>query len=67
MVPFSENKKVRIGPRHIMFAIRNDEELSRLLSDVTIAQGGVQPHIARELIPKKKAKGHAAEEDESMA
>jgi len=62
-----EHKKVRIGPRHIMFAVRNDEELSRMLRHVTIAQGGVQPHIARELVRKKK--GHAAaeeEDDESM-
>ncbi|NXC51375.1 H2A1 protein, partial [Penelope pileata] len=35
-----ENKKARIVPRHIQLAVRNDEELSRLLSGVTIAQGG---------------------------
>merc|ERR1712072_826638 len=36
-----DNKKSRIVPRHIQLAIRNDEELSKLLSTVTIASGGV--------------------------
>jgi histone H2A len=30
-----DNKRVRIIPRHIMLAIRNDEELNKLLSDVS--------------------------------
>ncbi len=34
-------------------AIRNDEELNRLLSGVTIAQGGVLPNIQAILLPKK--------------
>lgn len=38
-----DNKKSRIIPRHIQMAIRNDEELSKLLGDVTIASGGVVP------------------------
>lgn len=40
-----DNKKVRIAPRHIMLAVRNDEELNKLLADVTIASGGVIPNI----------------------
>ena len=36
-----DNKKTRIIPRHLQLAIRNDEELNKLLSGVTIAQGGV--------------------------
>jgi histone H2A len=32
-----DNKKNRIIPRHIQLAIRNDEELSKLLGTVTIA------------------------------
>ncbi|XP_062141874.1 ion-translocating oxidoreductase complex subunit C-like [Drosophila sulfurigaster albostrigata] len=35
-----DNKKTRIIPRHLQLAIRNDEELNKLLSGVTIAQGG---------------------------
>jgi hypothetical protein len=34
-------------------AIRNEEELNKLLSSVTIAQGGVLPHIQAVLLPKK--------------
>ena len=50
-----DNKKTRITPRHIQLAIRNDEELNKLLSGVTIAQGGVLPNIHNVLLPKKGA------------
>uniref|UniRef100_A0AAX7W6Q2 Histone H2A n=1 Tax=Astatotilapia calliptera TaxID=8154 RepID=A0AAX7W6Q2_ASTCA len=36
-----DNKKTRIIPRHLQLAVRNDEELNKLLGGVTIAQGGV--------------------------
>ena len=42
-----------IVPRHIQLAIRNDEELSKLLGKVTIAAGGVLPNIHSVLLPKK--------------
>ncbi|KAI9223817.1 histone H2A [Blastocladiella britannica] len=45
-----DNKKTRIIPRHLQLAIRNDEELNKLLGNVTIAQGGVIPHIDPVLI-----------------
>eukprot|EP00112_Aurelia_sp_Birch-Aquarium-sp1_P005878 Seg1662.26 transcript_id=Seg1662.26/GoldUCD/mRNA.D3Y31 product="Late histone H2A.L3" protein_id=Seg1662.26/GoldUCD/D3Y31 len=48
-----DNKKARIIPRHLQLAIRNDEELHKLLSHVTIAQGGVLPNIQAVLLPKK--------------
>ena len=48
-----DNKKTRIMPRHLQLAIRNDEELNKLLSGVTIAQGGVLPNIQSILLPKK--------------
>ena len=51
-----DNKKTRINPRHLQLAIRNDEELNKLLSGVTIAQGGVLPNIQAVLLPKKTAK-----------
>ncbi|GMH43868.1 hypothetical protein BSKO_11802 [Bryopsis sp. KO-2023] len=50
-----DNKKTRIIPRHIQLAIRNDEELSKLLSSVTIASGGVLPNIHQVLLPTKKS------------
>eukprot|EP00878_Enallax_costatus_P000986 GHUV01001118.1.p1 GENE.GHUV01001118.1~~GHUV01001118.1.p1 ORF type:complete len:142 (+),score=29.86 GHUV01001118.1:166-591(+) len=49
-----DNKKNRIVPRHIQLAIRNDEELSKLLGNVTIASGGVLPNIHTHLLPKSK-------------
>ncbi|KAJ8682775.1 hypothetical protein QAD02_018585 [Eretmocerus hayati] len=48
-----DNKKARIIPRHLQLAIRNDEELNKLLSHVTISQGGVLPNIQAVLLPKK--------------
>jgi histone H2A len=52
-----DNKKSRIIPRHIQLAVRNDEELNKLLSDVTIANGGVLPNIHSVLLPKKTKEG----------
>ncbi|KAK3732718.1 hypothetical protein QZH41_003064 [Actinostola sp. cb2023] len=54
-----DNKKARIIPRHLQLAVRNDEELNRLLGGVTIAQGGVLPNIQAVLLPKKAEKKHA--------
>ena len=51
-----DNKKSRIIPRHVQLAIRNDEELNKLLGGVTIASGGVLPNIHTVLLPKTKAK-----------
>jgi histone H2A len=51
-----DNKKTRIVPRHIQLAVRNDEELSKLLAGVTIAEGGVLPNIHAVLLPKKSGK-----------
>ncbi|KTG32644.1 hypothetical protein cypCar_00021913 [Cyprinus carpio] len=48
-----DNKKLRIAPRHIQLAVRNDEELNALLGGVTIAEGGVLPNIQAQLLPKK--------------
>lgn len=47
-------EKKRIIPRHILLAVRNDEELNRLFKNVTIAQGGVLPNIHAVLLPKQK-------------
>jgi histone H2A len=51
-----DNKKSRIVPRHIQLAVRNDEELNKLLGGVTIASGGVLPNIHAVLLPKSSAK-----------
>jgi len=49
-----DNKKQRIIPRHLQLAIRNDEELNKLLSDVVIASGGVLPNIHKSLTAGEK-------------
>ena len=51
-----DNKKRRVIPRHIQLAVRNDEELNKLLGKVTISQGGVLPNIHSVLIPAKSPK-----------
>merc|ERR1712191_10920 len=48
-----DNKKSRIVPRHITLAVKNDEELNKLLGAVTIASGGVLPNIRAVHLPKK--------------
>merc|ERR1712203_387010 len=55
-----DNKKTRTIPRHLQLAIRNDEELNKLLAGVTIAQGGVLPNIQAVLLPKKTEKSKTA-------
>ena len=42
-----DNKKTRIVPRHIQLAVRNDEELNKLMGGVTIAAGGFGEPFAR--------------------
>ncbi|XP_039114289.1 LOW QUALITY PROTEIN: histone H2A, sperm-like [Dioscorea cayenensis subsp. rotundata] len=48
-----DDKKARIIPRHLMLAVRNDEELNNLLKGVTIAEGGRPPFVVDVLLPKK--------------
>ncbi|KAJ6825300.1 putative histone H2A.3 [Iris pallida] len=59
-----DNKKTRIVPRHIQLAVRNDEELSKLLGTVTIANGGVMPNIHNLLLPKKTGSSKSAPADD---
>ena len=49
-----DNKRTRIVPRHIQLAVRNDEELNKMMQGVTIASGGVLPNIHAVLLPKSK-------------
>jgi len=48
-----DNKKNRVIPRHILLAVRNDEELNKLMSNAIISSGGVIPSINASLLPKK--------------
>ncbi|RRT38202.1 hypothetical protein B296_00056105 [Ensete ventricosum] len=58
-----DNKKNRIIPRHVLLAVRNDDELGNLLAGVTIAHGGVLPNINPVLLPKNSK--NAAKEPKS--
>ncbi|XP_054834364.1 histone H2A-like [Eublepharis macularius] len=62
-----DNKKSRIIPRHLQLAVRNDEELNKLLGGVTIAQGGVLPNIHAVLLPKKTEVLHGGSAGASKA
>nr|XP_005486490.1 histone H2A-beta, sperm-like [Zonotrichia albicollis] len=48
-----EDRKTRILPRHILLAVRSDDELNKLFAGVIIPQGGVMPNILAQLLPKK--------------
>lgn len=52
----ADNKKRRIVPRHLTLAIRQDDELNKLLEHVIISDGGVLPNIQSILLPKKTSK-----------
>ena len=62
-----QNRKT-ISPRHILLAVKNDEELSSLLSNVIISRGGVLPHIHPNLMPeKKKKKSHKSKKEKDIS
>ena len=50
-----DNKRVRITPRPIMLAVRNDTELNELYQN-TIFAGGIVPHISSHILSVKKSK-----------
>merc|ERR1712179_759591 len=47
-----DNKRNTMKPRHLMLAIKNDEELNKLITG-TIPQGGVLPNLHPALAKKK--------------
>jgi histone H2A len=55
-------KKKRITPRHILLAVKNDEELDKLCDHATFASGGVLPNIHSVLLPKKKSTNKPSQE-----
>lgn len=64
-----EHKRTRIVPRHILMAIKRDDEFTKLLKDVTISSGGVQSYINPVLLPKStkaRATARATNVDDEM-
>lgn len=59
-----DHKKKRVTPRHILLGIRNDEELNELLRFVTIAEGGIVPHVHEVLLPKNSSNRTALIEED---
>ncbi|KAH0983661.1 hypothetical protein GBA52_010838 [Prunus armeniaca] len=55
-----DNKKTWISPRHVLLAVKNDEELEKLLKGVTIASGSVLPQINPILLPKETTSSKAS-------
>lgn len=53
-----DNHKQRITQRHLMLAVREDEELNQLYKEGHIAGGGVIPNIHDVLKPKKAKKAN---------
>ena len=51
-----EHKKKTIAPRHLQLAVRNDEELNKLMCSTMIANGGVRPGNISEMLWPKKGK-----------
>jgi histone H2A len=52
----ADNKRKTISPRHLMLAVRNDEELSQLFASAVIPGSGVLPNVHSVLLPKAKKK-----------
>ncbi len=55
-----ESKKKTITPRHIQLAIRNDEELNKIMCETMIASGGVLPNIQEGLFRRHDKKKEAS-------
>lgn len=58
-----QHKRKRIMPRHILLSVKQDHELSFLLKDVVMPQGGVSPHIEAVLLPQKSTKNKSVSMD----
>ena len=52
-----EAKKKTIAPRHLQLALRNDEELAKLMATTTIASGGSIPNVQAFLFAKQGKSG----------
>lgn len=51
-----DSKKYRVIPRHILLAIKNDDELEKLFAHAQICRGGIVPHIHTAILPRRHQK-----------
>lgn len=51
-----DDRKMRILPRHIEKAVREDEELTGMLRELTVSQGGIMPNIFSIFLPERSLK-----------
>lgn len=56
-----DDRKQRIIPRHLLLAMKNDDELNELLGGVTLPSSGVVPNIHDVLLPKRSKTNQGAE------
>ena len=57
-------RKTTIVPRHVMLAVKSDNELEALLKGVLLHDAGVKPHIEPALVKKKKEDEEEEEESD---
>jgi len=60
-----QDKRKQITPRHVQLAVRNDEEINKLMCEAMIASGGVLPNVQAGLfkrLDKKNADATATQE-----
>merc|ERR1719209_370225 len=48
-----DNKRARVSARHLLLAMKYDEELSKVIDGIAFSQGGVVPSIHPVLLPGK--------------
>ncbi|KAJ0174206.1 hypothetical protein K1T71_010352 [Dendrolimus kikuchii] len=63
----SKHGRARISPRYILLAVKNDDELERMLRDAIIAKGGVLPRIPLKLLKKKTVNDNTKTNEETMS
>ena len=51
-----QHKKKTIAPKHLNLGVRSDDELAKLMVEVTISSGGRLPSIPEFLLKKKGGK-----------
>ena len=62
----NEHGRKTIAPRHLQLAVRNDEELAKMMSSVMISTGGFMSNIHPFLLNDKKGKKNKDHETQEL-